>query len=201
MKKSRHHLFPSSTNKNTPITTLTLPNTTQPTKPDENPANDILKLAKPISFIEQDDDQLLLKLAIKTQTPPPNTDEQIQPDNLNKKKKIFQSIPKTPYTPYSPHSPSHQTHPTLDLHGCTQIEALSKLQSFLYDSSHKKYQKILVITGKGLHSGCQGPILFQTVSQWLQTTTAKTLIKRFSSAPPNMGGSGAILIYLKNCKE
>ena len=41
---------------------------------------------------------------------------------------------------------------TLDLHGYTLDEANKKVESFLIDCFNQKVNKVIIVTGKGLHS-------------------------------------------------
>ena len=41
---------------------------------------------------------------------------------------------------------------SIDLHGFTLDEANKKVESFITDSFHQKVSKVIIVTGKGLHS-------------------------------------------------
>lgn len=83
----------------------------------------------------------------------------------------------------------------LDLHGLTREEALSALSRFLRNAHDHGEKAVLVITGKGNNSPAE-PVLQQAVSAWLRET-GKGLVAEFASAPREMGGSGAYVVFLK----
>jgi DNA-nicking Smr family endonuclease len=83
----------------------------------------------------------------------------------------------------------------LDLHGKTQEEAIRMVQHFLLTAKSKRLRHVLIITGKGLNSGTQGPVLRGAVQAWLERNGAPYL-RRFSWAPVRLGGDGAIWVEL-----
>jgi DNA-nicking Smr family endonuclease len=83
----------------------------------------------------------------------------------------------------------------LDLHGKTQEEAIQLVQHFLQHAKHKRLHAVLIITGRGLNSGAQGPVLRNAVQSWLERN-AGTTVRRFAWAPPRLGGDGAIWVEL-----
>ena len=83
----------------------------------------------------------------------------------------------------------------LDLHGFIKDEALARLERFVADARNRGQQAVLVITGKGNNSP-EGPVLQGAVAGWLRNT-GKGLIAEFSSAPRELGGSGAFVVFLK----
>ncbi len=86
---------------------------------------------------------------------------------------------------------------TLDLHGDTQQQVLQRLQDFFAYCRQQRFHTVLIITGKGLHSGPEGPILPQIFFQWIKGP-AKQFVQRFSFAPHHLGGQGAVIVYLKS---
>ena len=56
----------------------------------------------------------------------------------------------------------------IDLHGMTLEEAYSALVTFFDDAIRRKYQKVLIIHGKGNHSQ-NGPVLARFVQRFLET--------------------------------
>jgi DNA-nicking Smr family endonuclease len=83
----------------------------------------------------------------------------------------------------------------LDLHGETRDSALRKTAQALNGARRNNQRSILIITGKGIHSGRQGAILNRAVRQWLENRT-NACPMRLQEAPPHLGGSGAILVLL-----
>lgn len=86
----------------------------------------------------------------------------------------------------------------LDLHGLTKDEALRELPRFLRSAQLRNEKAVLVITGKGNNSPTE-PVLQQAVASWLRDA-GRTMTSEFAPAPREMGGSGAFVIFLKNCK-
>jgi DNA-nicking Smr family endonuclease len=113
---------------------------------------------------------------------------------LNEK---FQGAPSRPRKRKVVERSDSETEPDdeLDLHGKTQEEAIRMLQHFLLSAKAKRLRTVLVITGKGLNSGGQGPVLRGAVQTWLERHGAPYL-RRFSWAPPRLGGDGAIWVEL-----
>lgn len=87
--------------------------------------------------------------------------------------------------------------PTIDLHYKKTDAARSEFRSFIETYIGKKnVKKVLVITGKGLGSENFESKLKPMVEDELQVRYAKK-VKYFQNAPPNLGGSGAILIHIR----
>lgn len=84
---------------------------------------------------------------------------------------------------------------TLDLHGATQEQAIWMLQNFIRESYRKKLSSVLVITGKGKHSGNEGPVLNIAAHHWLERN-GHHFVKHFTHAPARLGGKGAIWVDL-----
>ncbi len=75
----------------------------------------------------------------------------------------------------------------LDLHEMTREEAGLAVEDFLENAQEKKYKKIRIITGKGLHSASGRGILADYVKNILRNANLK-----YSEAKISEGGSGAI---------
>ena len=84
----------------------------------------------------------------------------------------------------------------LDLHGKTREEAIMMVQNFVMTCHENQFRTALIITGKGLHSGNQGPVLKREVQLWLERN-GKQYISDFHTAPARFGGSGAIWLNIK----
>ncbi len=91
----------------------------------------------------------------------------------------------------------NQIHPQdkIDLHGDTQSIAKSRLINFIHRSKAKGYTQILVIHGKGLHNENKIAVLKDMVECYVQTEGSH-LIKNMIEAPPNLGGSGAKVMWI-----
>lgn len=94
-----------------------------------------------------------------------------------------------------------------DLHGFTLEDANKKIQEIILSGVGKKYEEILLVTGKGLHSKSdQDAFASQKLSKLKYSVPefinnnpelAKHVIS-ISEASSKDGGAGAILIKLKN---
>ena len=84
----------------------------------------------------------------------------------------------------------------LDLHGKTREEAIMMVQNFVMTCHANQFRTALIITGKGIHSGNQGPVLKREVQLWLERN-GKQYLRDFHTAPERFGGSGAIWLNIK----
>lgn len=82
---------------------------------------------------------------------------------------------------------------TLDLHGMNVEEAMVAVESFLQQCMHKGMRVVLIIHGKGYHSG-QSPVLKNKLNHWLREIN---FVLAFSSAAPQHGSRGAMYVLLK----
>ena len=94
---------------------------------------------------------------------------------------------------------------SIDLHGCSLTEANEKIKSFIQKSFNEGIEKLLVVTGKGLHSQNEkNPyaskklgILKYSVPDYLnKNDDLSKLIRNLSLAKIDDGGEGAFYIYL-----
>ena len=94
----------------------------------------------------------------------------------------------------------------LDLHGFTLDDANKKVESFITDSFHQKVSKVIIVTGKGLHSqNDKDPyiskkfgILKNSVPDYIKNNPSlMTKIKSITNAEIEDGGSGAFYVFLK----
>tara|TARA_Y100001958_G_C20648094_1_gene177425 strand:+ start:64 stop:477 length:414 start_codon:yes stop_codon:yes gene_type:complete len=95
---------------------------------------------------------------------------------------------------------------SLDLHGFTLDEANKKVESFVIDCFDRKVSKVIIVTGKGLHSqNDKDPyiskkfgILKNSVPDFIKNNPSlMTKIKSITDAEIADGGSGAFYIFLK----
>ena len=94
----------------------------------------------------------------------------------------------------------------IDLHGYTLDEANKKIESFIKQSYIEKVNKLIVVTGKGLHSQNEKDpyvskdlsILRYSVPHFIKNNNElMKIINDFDSATIEDGGSGAFYIYIK----
>lgn len=90
---------------------------------------------------------------------------------------------------------SAQAH--LDLHGLTREEAKPALENFIQQARIAGHRCVLVVTGRGLHSQDQLPVLKEGVQQWLTRGRASKQVLAFCSARPKDGGAGALYVLLR----
>ena len=95
---------------------------------------------------------------------------------------------------------------TIDLHGFTLEEANKKVESFLIDCFDQKVSKVIIVTGKGLHSqNDKDPyiskkfgILKNSVPEFIKNNpNLLKIIKSITDAEIADGGSGALYVFLK----
>jgi DNA-nicking Smr family endonuclease len=94
----------------------------------------------------------------------------------------------------------------IDLHGYSLEEANKQIEKIINDSYLEKIKKIIVVTGKGLHSQNEKnpyvskdlSILKYSIPEFIKNTPALIkLINKIEEASIEDGGSGAFYIYLK----
>ena len=138
------------------------------------------------TFKEDEDGDSLMKQAFESAEPPPDqkiTTSEIKNDS-NKQKKTK--------PPPSEGFPDDE----VDLHGKTREEAVHIVQNFIRTAHLSGFNTLLIITGKGQHSGSEGPVLRRSVEEWLKRN-GKPYLNSFQTAPLDLGGEGAIVVYLK----
>ena len=95
---------------------------------------------------------------------------------------------------------------SLDLHGKTLDEANQNIENFIRKSYEDKVHKLIIVTGKGLHSSNEKDpyvskdlgILKHSIPNFLKNNVElMELISNMSEASIEDGGSGAFYIFLK----
>ena len=95
---------------------------------------------------------------------------------------------------------------SLDLHGFTLDEANKKVESFITDCFDQNVSKVIIVTGKGLHSqNDKDPyisekfgILKNSVPDFIKNNlNLMKKIKSITGAEISDGGSGAFYVFLK----
>ena len=99
---------------------------------------------------------------------------------------------------------------TIDLHGFTLEEANKKIEKIINDAYEKDVSKVIVVTGKGIHSNVEKDpyvskdlsILKFSVPDYIENNSElmKKIIE-IKDAVKEDGGSGAFYIYLKRKKK
>ncbi len=99
---------------------------------------------------------------------------------------------------------------SIDLHGYTLEEANNKIEKFIQEAYGNNINKIIVVTGKGIHSQNQKnpyvskdlSILKYSVPEFiLNNKNLMNLITQIEEAKIEDGGSGAFYLYLKKFKK
>ena len=99
---------------------------------------------------------------------------------------------------------------SIDLHGSTLEEANKIIQSFISKAYKDKVSKLIVVTGKGIHSNKEADpyvskdlsILKYSVPEFIKKNeNLMNLILEIKDAKIEDGGSGAFYIYLKKIKK
>ena len=98
----------------------------------------------------------------------------------------------------------------LDLHGFSLDEANKTVKNFIIKSFNGGYQKLLIVTGKGLRSkSYQNPYLSEkfsvlkySVPEYIQNNeNLNSKVIKITEANLKEGGEGAIYIFLKSKKN
>ena len=99
---------------------------------------------------------------------------------------------------------------SIDLHGYTLEEANKSIESFILKSYQEKVNKLLVVTGKGIHSQNEKDpyvskdlsILKYSVPEFISNNkNLMKIIYEMKDAKIEDGGSGAFYIFLKKNKS
>jgi len=83
----------------------------------------------------------------------------------------------------------------VDLHGMTQAEAYTELNSFIAECQMLGLRTVLVITGKG--SVKDGGVLRRMVPRWLNQPPLRAMVVAIEQAVPRDGGLGAYYLLLR----
>ena len=95
---------------------------------------------------------------------------------------------------------------SIDLHGYTLDQANKKIEEFIQESFAEKINKIIVVTGKGLHSQSDKDpyvskdlsILKYSIPEFIsKNKNLMNIIYEMQDAKIEDGGSGAFYIFLK----
>lgn len=85
-----------------------------------------------------------------------------------------------------------------DLHGKQRDAAERQLDAFIARSLARGLRCVLVICGRGLHSGPTGPVLLELAIDLLGRGPLASEVLAFTTAPADRGGEGALVVLLRN---
>ena len=85
----------------------------------------------------------------------------------------------------------------LDLHHLSAHAAARQAERFIEQSVAKGRRCVLLVHGRGLHSGPGGPALRSALVEFLCRRPLAKQVLAFTSAPPRHGGTGALLVLLR----
>ncbi len=86
---------------------------------------------------------------------------------------------------------------TLDLHGLDRHGARQRIRFFLEDMVWQGRKTVLIITGRGLGSGEEGPVLRSEAERFL-SNEGRTWVLEWGRAPRSYGGEGALIAFLRS---
>ena len=89
----------------------------------------------------------------------------------------------------------------LNLHHLSADAAAHQAERFIEQSVAKGRRCVLLIHGRGLHSGPSGPALRPALVEFLRQRPLAKQVLAFTSAPPRHGGAGALLVLLRRAKS
>ncbi len=84
----------------------------------------------------------------------------------------------------------------LDCHGMDAELARRATHRFVRARARKGHLVVLVVTGRGRHSR-EGAVLRESLPDWLTERAVASCVLAFTSAPPEHGGRGAVLVLLE----
>ena len=99
---------------------------------------------------------------------------------------------------------------SIDLHGYTLEQANKTIEDFIYQAYRQKVNKLIVVTGKGIHSQNEKDpyvskdlsILKYSVPEFIENSKSlMNIINEIKDANLEDGGSGAFYIFLKKNKS
>ena len=131
----------------------------------------------------------------------------------NKDKKDWQTFTsskdKIPDKDFKPEFKNSSRVRSIDLHGYTLEQANTAIEKFIVKSYEEKISKLIVVTGKGIHSDVEKDpyvskdlsILKYSVPEFISNNKRlMNIINEITDAEIHDGGSGAFYIYLKKMK-
>ena len=119
---------------------------------------------------------------------------------------FISSKDKVPNKDYQIKKNNYEKTRTIDLHGFTLDKANKRIQDFILKSFDEKVTKLIIVTGKGIHSDVEKDpyvskdlsILKYSVPEFINNNSIlMSKIREITDAKIEDGGSGAFYIYLK----
>jgi DNA-nicking Smr family endonuclease len=89
----------------------------------------------------------------------------------------------------------------LNLHHAPAHSAVHQAERFLEESVAKGRRCVLLIHGRGLHSGPGGPVLRTALVEAFGRRPLLDHVLAFTSAPPRHGGAGALIVLLRKVRS
>ena len=90
---------------------------------------------------------------------------------------------------------------TCDLHGLGAEVARRRIRQFVRDSALAGMRAVLVICGRGLHSGDQGAVLREVAVSELGSREVRAHVLAYSTASAARGGDGALAVLLRRASK
>jgi DNA-nicking Smr family endonuclease len=87
---------------------------------------------------------------------------------------------------------------TCDLHGMRAEAARARLRGFIEVSAERGRHCVLIVCGRGLHSGPTGPVLLELTTEALGQPPLGQHVLAFATAPASHGGEGALVVRLRS---
>lgn len=84
----------------------------------------------------------------------------------------------------------------LDLHGLRVASARRRVLELVRAERRPSRALVLVVVGKGSHSAGGVAVLREALAEWLTTAPAAAHVLGFRTAPPELGGTGSVLVVL-----
>lgn len=89
---------------------------------------------------------------------------------------------------------------TLDLHGVRGDAVADRVASFLRNGKQAGRRVLCIITGKGMGSGPEGPVVRNRTVEALSRGAMAADVLAYVTAPPRFGGQGALLVLLRKSR-
>tara|TARA_Y100000768_G_C23843669_1_gene617393 strand:- start:281 stop:691 length:411 start_codon:yes stop_codon:yes gene_type:complete len=132
-------------------------------------------------------------------------------DNISDKDKrdwqtFISSKNKVPDKDFKPQWKNSSKVRSIDLHGYTLEQANKAVEEFIFKSFKEKVSKLIVVTGKGIHSDVEKnpfvskdlSILKYSIPDFISNNTRlMSIINEITDAKLEDGGGGAFYIFLK----